>query len=62
MWLLPQNPGPFASLSQWRDWRDELHALGAANPGVDVELSIAEKCINELEAEAESVKGRLERP
>jgi hypothetical protein len=51
MWLLPQNPGPFGTLSQWKSWQEELRALGAKNPGVDVELEITEKVVLDLEAE-----------
>ncbi|WP_430407329.1 hypothetical protein [Hydrogenophaga sp.] len=50
--LLPPNPGPFASLKQWREWREELRALGADTPGVDVELQIAEHAIDDLQEEA----------
>ena len=52
MWLLPQNPGPFATLSQWKAWRDELCALGVETPGVDVEFEVANRVVQELEAEA----------
>jgi hypothetical protein len=51
MWLLPQNPGPFGSLSQWKHWQGELRALGAKTPGVDAELEIAKNVIRNLEAE-----------
>lgn len=51
MWLLPQNPGPFGTLAQWKSWREELRALGAKTLGVDVELEIAEKVVLDLEAE-----------
>lgn len=48
MYLLPPNPGPFGSLAQWLAWRDELLALGASTPGIDVELAVAELAIEDL--------------
>lgn len=48
VYLLPPNPGPFASLEQWIAWRDELLALGSEIPGVDVELAVAELAIKDL--------------
>lgn len=44
-WRLPPTPGPFASLAQWREWRDQLVALGPAVPGVDAKLTIAHSTI-----------------
>lgn len=44
-WRLPPTPGPFASLAQWREWRDQLVALGPAVPGVDAKLNIANSTI-----------------
>lgn len=44
-WRLPPTPGPFASLAQWREWRDQLMALGPAVPGVDAKLNIANSTI-----------------
>ncbi len=49
MWLLPPNPGPFGSLEQWLQWRQELLRLGAQTHGVDVELAVANKMIGELQ-------------
>lgn len=48
MWLLPPNPGPFGTLEQWQQWRQELIRLGAQNPGVDVELEVADAMITQL--------------
>lgn len=48
MYLLPPNPGPLGTLEQWGAWRDELLALGATTPGVDVELAVAELAIKDL--------------
>lgn len=44
-WRLPPTPGPFASLTQWREWRDQLRALGSGVPGVDASLKIANSTI-----------------
>lgn len=44
-WRLPPTPGPFASLTQWREWRDQLRALGPVVPGVDASLNIANSTI-----------------
>jgi hypothetical protein len=55
IWLLPPNPGPFASLKQWREWREELRVLGTDTPGVDVELQIAERAI------ADALRERFDR-
>lgn len=38
---LPPTPGPFASLTQWREKRDQLVNLGLGVPGVDAKLNIA---------------------
>lgn len=55
MWLLPQNPGPFGTLAEWKTWQKELRSLGPKAQGVDVELAIAEKVVSELEAEAHAI-------
>jgi hypothetical protein len=57
MWLLPQNPGPFGTLGQWKAWRAELWNLGPTTVGVDFELAFAEKWIRDLESE--SVSGQV---
>lgn len=49
VYLLPPNPGPFGTLALWLAWRDELLALGASTPGVDVELAVAELAIKDLQ-------------
>jgi hypothetical protein len=54
MWLLPQNPGPFGTLEQWKVWRGELRELGPTTVGVDFELAFAEKWISDLESESAS--------
>jgi hypothetical protein len=49
MWLLPQYPGPFGTLDQWKRWRDDLRTLGSTKQGVDVELVLAERWVADLE-------------
>jgi hypothetical protein len=44
-WHLPPTPGPFATLAQWREWRDQLVALGPGVPGIDAKLNIAHSTI-----------------
>ena len=55
MWLLPQHPGPFGTLDQWKSWRKELRALGSTKQGVDIELVLAERWMADLEAETNLV-------
>ena len=49
LWLLPQNPGPFAPLAEWKTWRDELAEVGTKGIGVDAEIEIAAAMIELLE-------------
>lgn len=55
-WLLPQNPGPFGTLTEWMDWRAELRLLGSRAPGVAAELELAKDVIRTLEVECKSLE------
>jgi hypothetical protein len=65
-WHLPPTPGPFASLVQWREWRDQLVALGPGVPGIDAKINIAHSTIASMMralgvewSKHHGIKGRL---